>query len=57
MNNLELAQAIAQQVNSRGCGEVKILTKVPHIYFENPNGMSNRQMRRHKKTRKRKGRP
>lgn len=56
MNNLELAQAITQQVNSKGCGIVTVLTKIPHIYFENPHGMSNRQMRRHKKTRKRKGR-
>ena len=56
MNSLELSQAIAEQVNSCGCGEVMVLTKVPHIYFENPGGMSNRQMRRHKKTRKRKGR-
>ena len=56
MNNLELSQAIAQQVNSRGCGEVMILTKVPHIYFEAPDHMSNRQRRRHEKTRKRKGR-
>lgn len=56
MDELELSRAIAQQVNSRGCGEVMILTKVPHIYFENPDGMSNRQMRRHEKTRKRKGR-
>lgn len=57
MNNLELAQAIAQRVNPQGCGEVVMLTKPPHIYFENPHGMSNRQMRRHTKTRKRKGRP
>ena len=57
MNTLELSRAIAQQVNSRGCGEVMILTKAPQIYFENPDGMSNRQMRRHEKTRKRKGRP
>ena len=52
MNELELAQ----QVNSRGCGEVMILTKAPQIYFESPDHMSNRQRRRHEKTRKRKGR-
>lgn len=57
MNNLELAKAITQEVNSQGCEMVMLLTEIPHVYCENSYGMSNRQMRRHKKTRKRKGRP
>lgn len=33
-----------------------VFTKPPQIYLENPNGMTNRQRRKHEETRKRKGR-
>lgn len=35
---------------------VRVLTQITRIHFEDPDGLSSRQRRKHEETRKRKGR-
>ena len=49
-------QAQLEEKALKGFEDALVFTKSPQIYLENPNGMTNRQMRKHEETRKRKGR-